>query len=125
MSQQLEHIWSRVQAQLALVVDEPTHRIWLEPLHALELDDHRLIVDAPAHARSWIRERFGRVIQASVELVLGPDVSVEIIAAAAPEDAGGGVHGTAQAPSWPGHRESHALAIVGRSATPARLPTPS
>ncbi|MCW3018101.1 MAG: chromosomal replication initiator protein DnaA [Solirubrobacterales bacterium] len=86
MSQQLEHIWSRVQAQLALVVDEPTCRIWLEPLRAVELDDRRLVLDAPAHARSWIRERFGRVIQASVELVLGPDVSVEIVAAEAPAD---------------------------------------
>ncbi len=86
MSQQLEHIWSRVQAQLALVVDEPTYRIWLEPLRAIELDDQRLLLDAPAHARSWIRERFGRVIQASVELVLGADVSVEITAADQPLD---------------------------------------
>ena len=34
VSHELEHIWSRVQAQLALVVDEPTYRIWLEPLRA-------------------------------------------------------------------------------------------
>jgi chromosomal replication initiator protein len=86
VNQQLEHIWSRVQAQLALVVDEPTYRIWLEPLHAVELDEQRLLLDAPAHTRSWIRERFGRVIQASVELVLGPDVSVEITAADPPGD---------------------------------------
>jgi chromosomal replication initiator protein len=86
VSQQLEHIWSRVQAQLELVVDEPTYRIWLEPLRVVELDEHRLLLDAPPHARSWIRERFGRVIQASVELVLGPDVSVEIIAEDQPPD---------------------------------------
>jgi chromosomal replication initiator protein len=87
VSQQLEHIWSRVQAQLALVVDEPTYRIWLEPLRAVEYDEQHLLVLAPAHARSWIRERFGRVIQASVELVLGPQVSVEIAAAGTAEDA--------------------------------------
>jgi chromosomal replication initiator protein len=69
-----------VQAQLALVVDEPTYRIWLEPLHAVELDEDRLLLEAPLHARSWICERFGRVIQASVELVLGPAATVEIIA---------------------------------------------
>ena len=34
VSRDLEHIWSRVQAHLALVVDEPTYRIWLEPLRA-------------------------------------------------------------------------------------------
>ncbi len=79
MSPELEHIWSRVQAQLALIVDEPTYRIWLEPLQAVELEEDRLVLDAPAHSSRWIRERFGRAIQASVELVLGPSASVEII----------------------------------------------
>jgi chromosomal replication initiator protein len=81
VSHDLEHIWSRVQAQLALVVDESTYRIWLEPLRALELEQERLLVEAPLHACRWIRERFGRTIQASVELVLGPEASVEITAA--------------------------------------------
>ncbi len=88
MSQELEHIWSRVQAQLALVVDEATYRIWLEQLRAVELDADRLLIEAPAQARSWITERFGRVIQASVELVLGPDASVELVAAEAGAAAG-------------------------------------
>jgi chromosomal replication initiator protein len=79
VSQELEHIWSRVQAQLALVVDEPTYRIWLEPLRAIELDEERLLVEASPHACRWIRERFGRVIQASSELVLGPRVHVELV----------------------------------------------
>jgi len=82
VSHELEHIWSRVQAQLALVVDESTYRIWLEPLRALELEEQQLLVEAPLHACRWIHERFGRAIQASVELVLGPDASVEIIASA-------------------------------------------
>jgi chromosomal replication initiator protein len=78
VSRELDHIWSRVQGQLALVVDEPTYRIWLEPLRALELEDDRLLVEASPHACRWIRERFGRVIQASAELVLGPHVRVEL-----------------------------------------------
>jgi chromosomal replication initiator protein len=79
VSRELEHIWSRVQAQLALVVDEPTYRIWLEPLRAVELSDDRLLLEAAPHACRWIRERFGRVIQASVELVLGAGASVEFL----------------------------------------------
>ena len=99
MSHEVEHIWSRVQAQLALVVDEPTYRIWLEPLHASDLLDDHLLVEAPANASGWIRERFGRVIQASVELVLGPDASVEIVTASPPGDV---LHGTEQhAPTRP------------------------
>ena len=48
MTGELEQIWSRVLAQLALVVDEPTYRIWLEPLRAVALEDDRLLVQAPA-----------------------------------------------------------------------------
>ncbi|MGO9488950.1 MAG: chromosomal replication initiator protein DnaA [Solirubrobacteraceae bacterium] len=81
MSIELEQIWSRVQAQLALVVDEPTYRIWLTTLTPVELSGERLVVEAPPHTCRWIRGRFGRVIEASVELVLGPHVSVELRAA--------------------------------------------
>jgi len=68
-----------VQAQLAGVVDEPTYRIWLAPLRAVRLDEHRLVLQAPEHACSWTRERFGALIQAHVSSVLGPDTAVELI----------------------------------------------
>ncbi len=79
VSTELEHIWSLVQAELALTVDEPTFHIWLEPLRAVELSEDRLRLDTPPHAREWIRDRFGRLIQASAELVIGPDTVVELI----------------------------------------------
>ncbi|MEA2225960.1 MAG: DnaA N-terminal domain, partial [Solirubrobacteraceae bacterium] len=39
MSAELADIWSRIQTQLSITVDEPTFRLWLEPLRALELDE--------------------------------------------------------------------------------------
>jgi chromosomal replication initiator protein len=78
VSAELEHIWSRVQAELALTVDEPTYRIWLEPLQATDLADGRLLVDAPPRACRWISERFGKLLQASVELVVGPGTVIEL-----------------------------------------------
>ena len=78
MNHDLEEIWSHVQAQLALVVDEPTYKIWLEPLRALELREHSVVVAVPAHARRWIQERYGRAIQASIELAAGPDWQLEL-----------------------------------------------
>jgi chromosomal replication initiator protein len=78
VSLELEHIWSRVQSQLAVVVDEPTYRIWLSELRAVELLGERLVVEAPAQTCRWIQGRFGRVLEASVELVLGPLASVEL-----------------------------------------------
>jgi len=79
VSRQLEHIFSQVQAQLALVVDDATYRIWLEPLRAVEVRDETLVISAPAHGAPWVRERFGRALRASVELVLGDGAAVEIL----------------------------------------------
>jgi chromosomal replication initiator protein len=79
VSAELEHIWSRVQTEVARAVDEPTYRIWLEPLRALELSETRLLIEAPPHSRVWIHERFGGVLQASAALVVGPGVAVELL----------------------------------------------
>jgi chromosomal replication initiator protein len=80
VSAELEHIWSRVQAELASAVDEPTYRIWLEPLRARELAEERLLLEAPAHACGWVRERFGRLLQACAAAVLGPSIVVDVTA---------------------------------------------
>jgi chromosomal replication initiator protein len=85
VSLELEHIWSRVQAQLAVAVDEPTYRIWLSNLRAVELLGERLVVEAPPQTCRWVQGRFGRVLEASVELVLGPLASVELRPAGEPD----------------------------------------
>ncbi len=81
MSAELEHIWSQVTAELSAAIDEPIYRIWLEPLRAVDLNDRNLTVEAPSQTYGWIRERFGRVLQASVAAVLGPDLTVDIVKA--------------------------------------------
>jgi chromosomal replication initiator protein len=75
----LEHIWSRVQIEMARAVDEPTYRIWLEPLRALELSDKHLLIEAAPHSLRWVRERFGAVLQASATLVVGSGATVELL----------------------------------------------
>jgi chromosomal replication initiator protein len=78
VSAELEHIWSRVQQELALSVDELTYRIWLAPLRPRELSGQRLLLDAPPHARGWIRDRFGHLLDCCVERVIGEGVTVEL-----------------------------------------------
>ena len=80
MSAELEHIWSRVQTELAAAVDEPTYRIWLEPLTARDLSHGRLSVEVHAQACGWVRDRFGRVLQSCAASVIGPEVVVELLA---------------------------------------------
>jgi chromosomal replication initiator protein len=70
-----------MQAELSRAVDDPTYRIWLEPLRPRELTGGRLLIEAPHHACGWIRDRFGRVLQASAELVIGPGGSIDLVGA--------------------------------------------
>lgn len=79
MSTQLEHIWTDIRAELSQTVDDPIYRIWLEPLRAVDLEANNLTVEAPPQTCGWIRERFGRALQACVAAVLGPGVTVDIV----------------------------------------------
>jgi chromosomal replication initiator protein len=79
VSDELEHIWTQVRAELSAAIDEPIYRIWLEPLKAVDMTAANLTIAAPRQTHSWVRERFGRVLQTSVAAVLGPDVTVDIV----------------------------------------------
>jgi chromosomal replication initiator protein len=81
VSTELEHIWSQVRAELSATVEEPIYRIWLEPLRVVDLRGDNLTVEAPSQTFGWIRERFGRVLQACVAAVLGPDFTIDIVEA--------------------------------------------
>jgi chromosomal replication initiator protein len=61
-------------------VPESTFVLWLEPLEALELTDHALVLSAPdERRRSWATGRFGRVLHEAAAAVIGPDVAVEVV----------------------------------------------
>jgi chromosomal replication initiator protein len=79
MSDELEHIWTQVRAELSATIDEPVYRIWLEPLTAVDITGDNLTIAAPRQTYRWVRERFGRVLQTSVAAVLGPGVTVDIV----------------------------------------------
>jgi chromosomal replication initiator protein len=98
VSDELEHIWSRVQVELAQAVDEPTYRIWLQSLRVRELSGQRLLVEAPPQACGWIRDRFGRTLQSCAAAVIGPDVVLELISS---RDADGTAAETRTAPTEP------------------------
>jgi chromosomal replication initiator protein len=84
VSDELEHIWSRVQRELALSVDELTYRIWLAPLHLHAVSGQRLSIVAPPHARAWVRDRFGRLLDACASHVVGDGATVELLSSEQP-----------------------------------------
>jgi chromosomal replication initiator protein len=81
---QLAHHWAQVRSELRRAVPDSTFEIWLEPLTARALLGDTLVVAAPDEIRSWISDRFARVLQTCAAAVLGPQTVVDIVAPDAP-----------------------------------------
>jgi len=79
--EELTHAWSRVVAQLRREVPAGRPQRILDTLDPRELAGDTLVVAAPDAHRAYIAERFGRVLQACAASVLGPEVTVEVVAA--------------------------------------------
>jgi len=89
LTPQLAHDWALIQAQLRSAVPDSTFEIWLAPLAPLALMGDTLVVAAPDEIRSWVADRFARVLQRCAAAVLGPRTLVDVVAPdAALEDSG-------------------------------------
>lgn len=73
--------WTRYRAELRRVVDVSTYEIWLEELALIKVTPVELTISAPRSKHAWIRDRFGRVMQACCEAVYGVDVTVLLVEA--------------------------------------------
>jgi chromosomal replication initiator protein len=78
--------WTEIKDQLRDAVTDSTYHLWLDPLTFQGTDGDVLLIGAPDEIRSWVSERFARVLQACAAAVLGPETIVEIVA---PEPAAG------------------------------------
>jgi chromosomal replication initiator protein len=63
---ELETIWDAVRRELRRDVTDFTYHIWLEPLEPAGCDGGTLYVKAPAHIRSWVRDRYMTVLRTAV-----------------------------------------------------------
>jgi chromosomal replication initiator protein len=54
------------------------YEIWLAPLRLVEVDGDQVVLEAPHELRTWVAERFARVLHASAVAVLGPDAVVRV-----------------------------------------------
>ncbi len=95
---QLARDWASIRSELRSAVPDSTFEIWLAPLTARAVVDGTLIVGAPDEIRSWVADRFARVLQTCAAAVLGPETTVDVVApdasletaAPQPGTAGGG-----------------------------------
>ncbi|MEA2226714.1 MAG: chromosomal replication initiator protein, partial [Solirubrobacteraceae bacterium] len=73
-----DRIWSRIEVELRRAVSADMYEIWLAPLRPVALEGHTVVVEAPRELRSWVADRFARVLQQSAVAVLGPDAAVQV-----------------------------------------------
>src|SRR5829696_5827608 len=74
-----EHTWSQIQAELRRAVTDSTYHLWLAPLRAHGFDGDTLRIGAPEEIRSWVSDRFSRVLQTCAASVLGETTNVVIV----------------------------------------------
>jgi len=84
LTPQLTRDWALIQSQLRRAVPDSTFEIWLAALRPRAIVGDTLIVAAPDEIRSWVADRFARVLQTSAAAVLGPQTTVDVVAPDAP-----------------------------------------
>jgi chromosomal replication initiator protein len=73
-----------IRSQLRSAVPDSTFEIWLAPLQPRAVAGDTLVVSAPDEIRSWVADRFARVLQTCAAAVLGPQTLVDVVAPGAP-----------------------------------------
>jgi chromosomal replication initiator protein len=75
----LEHTWPQIQAELRRAVTDSTYHLWLAPLRARGIERDTLLIGAPEEIRTWVADRFARVLQTCAAAVLGEATTVQIV----------------------------------------------
>ena len=101
MDPALEHTWPRIQAELRRAVTDSTYHLWLAPLRARAIEGDTLLVGAPEEIRTWVADRFARVLQTCAAAVLGEATTIAIVPLEAPLHAPPSPVGAPSAPSGP------------------------
>lgn len=72
--------WSAVREELRGLLTDYAFHIWIDPLRPLRFsDDGALRLWAPRHIASWVRDRYGRLLQSAAREALGADARVELV----------------------------------------------
>ena len=80
MTQELDHAWATIAAELRRAVPDSTYAIWLDPLRPVSLEAGTLAISAPDELRGWVTERYRPLLTRIARAALGPETHVEIVA---------------------------------------------
>ena len=71
-------VWHAMRAELRRVLGDSTYEIWIAPLQIRALEHNQILIAAPPATYGWVADRFGRVLEACAESVLGTAVRVVV-----------------------------------------------
>src|SRR4051812_17954967 len=71
--------WGAIQRELRATVTDSTYHLWLEPLRLEAVDGPKLLVGAPDGMRTWVADRYARVLEACAETVTGVQSEIELV----------------------------------------------
>ena len=94
----LTNTWPTIREQLRQAVDESAWDLWLSTLEPRSLEEGVLVVEAPEHGREWVRERYGRLLDACASAVLGRPITVVVSTATERPDDDAGAYTPPDAP---------------------------
>jgi chromosomal replication initiator protein len=77
-TEDLSPSWSAFRHHLRSAVDESTWDLWLSALEPRSLAEDNLVVEAPEQSRGWVRDRYGRLLDACATAALGRSVTVVV-----------------------------------------------
>src|SRR3954454_1477396 len=72
--------WGAIQRELRATVTDSAYHLWLEPLRLEAVDGPKLLVGAPDGMRTWVADRYARVLEACATTVVGSRAEVELVA---------------------------------------------
>lgn len=76
---ELAETWAAVVAELLADLPDYKFHIWIRPLALVHREGSLLVVRAPAHSRTWVRERYSAKIAAAAGRALESAVAVEVV----------------------------------------------
>src|SRR3954469_9307534 len=71
--------WGAIQRELRATVTDSTYPLWLEPLRLEAVDGPKLLVGAPDGMRTWVADRYARVLEACATTVVGSPAEAELV----------------------------------------------
>src|SRR5438309_1268973 len=75
-----DQIWSAVQEELRFQLAKSSYETWVKPTSLLEHEGTTYRIGVPSKfAKDWLEDRFGGLIQETLQAVTGDDVHVDFV----------------------------------------------